>query len=113
MGLEIENAVFLFFVGVEFIHGLELVAVLRRLGALSAPCLYSSLVSFLAPGPFFCFEFEVSTTVFFGDDFTVVVLLLTFLGDVFDASDGSLFLFRAAPGDFVLGLCSCFLLGVC
>ena len=103
LGLDSEEVVFLFFVGVEFIDVLELGFVFRRLGALSVAVL----------SPFFCFEFEASATLFFGDDFIVVVLLVTFLGEVFDASDGSFFLFRAVPGDFVLGLCSFFLLGVC
>ena len=90
---------FLFFVGVEFIDVLGVLV--RRLGALS------TFVSLLPPMPFFCFDAEPSATLFFGDDFIVDALLVSFLGDDFDVSDGFV------AEDFGLGLWPCFLLGVC
>ena len=90
---------FLFFVGEEFIDVLGVLV--RRLGALS------TFVSLLPPMPFFCFDAEPSATLFFGDDFIVDALLVSFLGDDFDVSDGFV------AEDFGLGLWPCFLLGVC
>ena len=103
--LDKETEVFLFFVGVEFIDVLELEVAVRRLGALSI------LASLFVPSPFFCFD--VSSTLFFGDDLVIDALFISFLGDDLDVSDGSFPLFRPTAGDLALGLWSCFRFGVC